>query len=31
MNNKAFGSDRYEKLLKVGEGMYGEVYKAKDT
>lgn len=24
------GSDRYEKIDKVGEGTYGEVYRAKD-
>lgn len=26
-----FGSDRYEKAEKIGEGTYGEVYRAKDT
>lgn len=24
------GSDRYEKIDKIGEGTYGEVYRAKD-
>jgi len=27
----SFGSERYERAEKIGEGTYGEVYKATDV